>query len=532
MTKADTLAKQERARSIIESIAKDHGYLGEDVYAKMNAKARRQIQEVLLRKNEMLGASIVTLVKNMRDDQFIFELLKNADENSFLRARAIGIEPYVSFNLYKDRIIIECNEDGFNESDVRAICNIGRSSKVGLQGMGFKSVFRVAYKAHIQSGHYSFSFTHREGDSGMGMISPECEETAPASARPLARTSLYLHDADGDESQRRRIIRHFKRFDSAILLSLKSIKKIEVRIHDGDGSEVSSCLFPILFHNGFERIYTRDGDTTLIKQKNHVVSSATESDSDSEDEHSEPETLSTDCFSLNPSIRNNVQQRIATIQEYRAFLSQVAMAARYSRVLGDTESIQTDQDLSETQTFKENNLFHDSLTQAERDRRAEAAGQLYVFELLSSLCPRFNGRHWTSTLRKYVAIHPDYEDMGSWTGTENADFEYKDINGILTKALVDRGHLPNKWRKQLPRAKYYIKVKATAGAWDEPFFIESDDERQKMIDLSTDESIYVIFRVFNLYSGDVDCKIYVNPIKEDSLDIEGDRWIVRRCFAE
>lgn len=60
MTKADTSARQARARSIIENISKEHGYLGDEVYARMDAKTRRQIQEVLLKKNEMVGASIVT----------------------------------------------------------------------------------------------------------------------------------------------------------------------------------------------------------------------------------------------------------------------------------------------------------------------------------------------------------------------------------------------------------------------------------------------------------------------------------------
>lgn len=73
---------------------------------------------------------------------------------------------------------IESNEDGFNEEDIWAICVIHHSSKrqkggyVGHKGIGFKSVFKIAYKVHIQPGPFSFSLERREGGSGMGMVTP------------------------------------------------------------------------------------------------------------------------------------------------------------------------------------------------------------------------------------------------------------------------------------------------------------------------------------------------------------------------
>lgn len=137
------------------------------------------------------------------------------------------------------------------------------------------------------------------------------------------------------------------------------------------------------------------------------------------------------------------------------------------------------------------------MTITERRARVEAAGQLYVsrpkkalmytyhinkatqvFKLLSCLDSRFSHRHWTSTLRKYVTIHPAYKYMGSWAGVETSDFEYKDIDGELTAALVDQGYLQWKWRKRRP--KYYINVKTTPGPWDEPFYLKSDAEYQKV----------------------------------------------------
>ena len=125
------------------------------------------------------------LAKNLYTSQarFVFELLQNADDNQY----TMGQDPYVVFRVYPDRIVIDCNEDGFTRQNLTAICDIGKSSKTGSQGyigekgIGFKSVFMAAWRVHIQSRSFSFDFVHRKGDSGMGMItqSGKKEETPP-----------------------------------------------------------------------------------------------------------------------------------------------------------------------------------------------------------------------------------------------------------------------------------------------------------------------------------------------------------------
>ena len=52
---------------------------------------------------------------------------------------------------------------GFTERDVRAICNLGASTKlatasIGRKGIGFKSVFMVSDTPHILSAGFSFKF--------------------------------------------------------------------------------------------------------------------------------------------------------------------------------------------------------------------------------------------------------------------------------------------------------------------------------------------------------------------------------------
>ena len=153
----------------------------------------------------------------------------------------------MSFRLYHDRLVVDCNEDGFTEDNLSAICDIGNSSKSGSQGyigekgIGFKSVFMAAWKVHIQSGYLSFSFIHRKGDSGMGMVKPRWEEPTETLPQPHhTRITLFLHDSlDGDQMSRNRedILKQFQELEPAILLFVSKLKRIEVVSYDQYGQQ-------------------------------------------------------------------------------------------------------------------------------------------------------------------------------------------------------------------------------------------------------------------------------------------------------
>lgn len=235
-----------------------------------------------------------SLAKNLysKDVRFIFELLQNADDNSYTRINRTLYTPYVSFEIYRDRVVIECNEDGFTETNLRAICNIGRSSKTGAQGyigekgIGFKSVFKVAWKVHIQSGDYSFRFVHRRGQSGMGMISPEWEELSEALGAAQTRTTLFLHD-DGDEDAasvaRQSIADQLSELQPTMLLFLKNLREIRVRFYDDNKREVSSSMLSIDYTGGWNRPVLkktefRNGVTTSTQQQKYHVTKTTARD--------------------------------------------------------------------------------------------------------------------------------------------------------------------------------------------------------------------------------------------------------------
>jgi hypothetical protein len=91
------------------------------------------------------------------------ELLQNADDAAY----EDNVIPSLIFRLRANEILIESNERGFTQADVVSICSVGESSKkdnpqtTGDGGIGFKSVFSVANKVHIQSNNWSFRFWYQ-----------------------------------------------------------------------------------------------------------------------------------------------------------------------------------------------------------------------------------------------------------------------------------------------------------------------------------------------------------------------------------
>ena len=199
-----------KAREVLESIATEHGRLATTSYKK--------------------------------DTRFVLELLQTADNSTFEKAKSSGNIPYISFRVYDTRIVVDCNQDGFLEENVRAICGLGTKrgsgdGYVGEEGIGFKFVFNVAWKLHIQSGDYSFCLKHRPGESGTGMISPEWEEYEPTEAQegPLARMTLFLHEWDSQEArdQQRQTIRdRLQDLQPEMLIFFKKLQQIKVEYFD------------------------------------------------------------------------------------------------------------------------------------------------------------------------------------------------------------------------------------------------------------------------------------------------------------
>jgi hypothetical protein len=176
---------------------------------------------------------------------FIYELVQNSDDNNYSIALKANDLPALTFRLSNDRIVIDSNEDGFSEDNVRAICGVGKTTKVrtrgyvGEKGIGFKSVFKVARKVHIQSEPYSFAFEYdpSQHENGLGMITPLMEEYRNLSQDVRTRIILYLQG----QCDREVLFRQFEDLPDTLLLFLQQLKKLTIQIE-------------------------RDGKNTIIKQ--------------------------------------------------------------------------------------------------------------------------------------------------------------------------------------------------------------------------------------------------------------------------
>ena len=50
----------QQARALVEKIARDHGYLGQDKLQRIEPDLRREIEEALLKKDLMIGSTVIT----------------------------------------------------------------------------------------------------------------------------------------------------------------------------------------------------------------------------------------------------------------------------------------------------------------------------------------------------------------------------------------------------------------------------------------------------------------------------------------
>ena len=134
--------------------------------------------------------------------------------------------------------MVETNENGFKRENVEAICATGKSSKkaealsqqIGEKGFGFKSVFSVANEVHVQSGVWSFRFTHNRGEDGLGMVTPL---EADFDDLPLdVATRITLKFPRKDTHEYARLLDEITKLPETTLLHLHNLKTINIQRPD------------------------------------------------------------------------------------------------------------------------------------------------------------------------------------------------------------------------------------------------------------------------------------------------------------
>ena len=156
---------------LIQKIRND--YTGE------NLKPDKNTMRVIRKNNETLNRALEELSINLykKEFHFIMELVQNAEDNEYNK----GIYPFLRFILSENKLIIQNNEVGFNEENVKKSTKKKVDGYIGEKGIGFKSVFKVSDSPEIYSNGYHFRFhsTKTKKKAYLGYILPELIEIVP-----------------------------------------------------------------------------------------------------------------------------------------------------------------------------------------------------------------------------------------------------------------------------------------------------------------------------------------------------------------
>ncbi|KAF5007724.1 hypothetical protein FDECE_5972 [Fusarium decemcellulare] len=283
------MASAQEAEQIVRRLTRKYGFLNEEMMddiEQFNAGYRREIDENWLAMENAVSHSVKILAKQIYGSgaRFVFELLQNAEDNLFKKATEKNESPFISFKIHPDRIVVDCNEDGFTEPDLQAICAVGQSTKstshgyIGAKGIGFKSVFIAASRVHIQSGHFSFEFRHNKTDPGIGMVRPIWVNPVETIPSPLTRMTLYIHD-QGDQGEiqhlKRIISMQFDELQETCLLFLRKLQRISLEFYSGNGELERSKQFRKhkidKYRVSLETISTTEGKETTQSQIYHIT---------------------------------------------------------------------------------------------------------------------------------------------------------------------------------------------------------------------------------------------------------------------
>jgi hypothetical protein len=174
---------------LIESIRREEFGIGVNLGEEEGKLVQKQ--------REREGRSLHRLSAELynRDTHFVLELIQNADDNTFT-----ADTPTLMFVIEQQEIVVLNNEVGFKEENIRALCDVGKSTKgahqygyigkfchillssvvrikrntvngmsscyTGQKGIGFKSVFRVSDRPEVHSNGFHIRFDANSGPSG------------------------------------------------------------------------------------------------------------------------------------------------------------------------------------------------------------------------------------------------------------------------------------------------------------------------------------------------------------------------------
>ncbi|KAJ9472872.1 Peptide methionine sulfoxide reductase MsrA [Diplonema papillatum] len=192
-----------------------------------------------------LGRAIERLASDLysSDVHFVLELIQNADDNKY----PSGALPTLRFDLGRRSVVVSNNEVGFSAKNIRALCDVGSSTKtnadgyIGMKGIGFKSVFRVTTAPEVHSSGYHISFDLSIGP--MGYILPTWlgDDGTRESARSdrlaveegphATQVVLPLSAEMATEDRREVLLSKLDDIHPSLLLFVRKLRRIVIRDH-------------------------------------------------------------------------------------------------------------------------------------------------------------------------------------------------------------------------------------------------------------------------------------------------------------
>ncbi|XP_065109604.1 uncharacterized protein [Paramisgurnus dabryanus] len=251
-------------KAIIEDIRKTEFGIGVEL--------NEEGQNLMRKQQARLGRSLERLSTELysKDTHFVLELIQNADDNNYPNG---GEQPALTFVVEKDCITILNNECGFEEKNIRAICDVGRSTKgkhkygyIGQKGIGFKSVFKVTDYPEIHSNGFHIKFDKTSGP--MGYILPhwvDRERPVSSVAKEIAekRWSTKIHLPLRSESHQTKNL--FHDVHPSLLLFLHRLRSLTI-VNEMEKHSVAMTRRD-LSHNILEVAHTGGVERWLVVKK-------------------------------------------------------------------------------------------------------------------------------------------------------------------------------------------------------------------------------------------------------------------------
>ncbi|XP_059138506.1 uncharacterized protein LOC131926926 isoform X3 [Physella acuta] len=215
------LTHEEKCKLVVEDIRREEFGVG--------IKLDETGQKLMLKQQERQGRSLQRLSKDLysKETHFVLELIQNADDNNYQGE----VTPSVKFVIDASGVTVLNNETGFEEQNIRAICDVGKSTKskhkygyIGQKGIGFKSVFRVTSRPEVHSNGFHIFFDVNSGP--MGYILPHWSDEPGDNTGWQTRILLPW-----TEEIKQHIQTHAARFNDiqpSLLLFLHRLKEIHI----------------------------------------------------------------------------------------------------------------------------------------------------------------------------------------------------------------------------------------------------------------------------------------------------------------